>query len=152
MLNKLTKTNFKPQSFAVVGVSSLLKRNFVKYYTQNHEWIDVNGKETKSGISEKAAKDLGDIVYVELPEVGETFPKDETYGVIESVKAASDVYMPVESEIIEVNEKLIDDPGLVNQSAETEGWLIKVVIKNHDELKSLMNKEEYVKFCEQEEH
>lgn len=94
-------------------------------YTESHEWVRKEGEEIVSGISDHAQDSLSDIVYIELPEIGETFEKGQVYGLVESVKAASDVYMPMGGTIIDVNEQLYDAPELINESPYTDGWLIK---------------------------
>jgi len=95
------------------------------------------------GISDHAQAELGDVVFVELPGVGETFPQGESIGSVESVKAASSVYAPVDLEVVEVNDNLEDDHGLVNESAEEEGWMIKVTVTNPDQLGDLMDADAY---------
>ncbi|KAJ3439157.1 glycine cleavage system h protein [Anaeramoeba flamelloides] len=144
--------SLKNKTISPKTLSTVLKYNFTKYYTKSHEWIDVKGNKGKSGISVKAAHDLGDIVFVELPNIGESFPKEESYGAIESVKAASDIFMPVEGEIVSVNEELVDTAGLINEDAEGKGWVVEIQIANTEEVKELMNEQQYKKFCEQEEH
>lgn len=118
----------------------------MKYYSEEHEWVEVKGDVAVIGISEHAAEELGDITFVELPEVGASFKSGDTLGVIESVKAAADVYAPVSGEVVEVNEKLEDSPELINESAEEDGWICKM--KNFDvsEVNALMNEGEYQEF------
>jgi glycine cleavage system H protein len=118
------------------------------YYTKDHEWIKVEGKKATVGITDFAQKQLGDVVYVELPEVGKKLEFHQSIGVIESVKAVSDIYSPVSGEVIELNEKLDDSPELVNQDPHGKGWIIRVKIKDEAELQKLMSADEYEKFIE----
>jgi len=120
------------------------------YYTENHEWISIDGKEAVVGISEHAQEELGDIVFVELPSVEEELDQFEEFGVIESVKAVSDVFMPVSGVIVEVNEDLMDEPEKINEDPFGRGWLIKVEIKDKGELDELMDSTEYQAFLEEE--
>jgi glycine cleavage system H protein len=120
------------------------------YYTENHEWISIDGKEVVVGISEHAQEELGDIVFVELPSVEEELDQFEEFGVIESVKAVSDVFMPVSGVIVEVNEDLMDEPEKINEDPFGSGWLIKVEIKDKGELDELMDSKEYEAFLEEE--
>ena len=113
------------------------------YYTQDHEWIAVNGDTATVGITSYAQEQLGDLVYVELPEVGREVAKGEEAIVVESVKAASDVYAPVSGKVTEVNSALSDDPSLVNRSPEEEGWLIRLTISDKSELDGLMDAASY---------
>lgn len=115
------------------------------YYTKDHEWISVDGDVATMGITEYAQEQLGDLVFVELPEVGNSYAKGEDAIVVESVKAASDVYMPVSGKITEVNEKLADDPALVNRSAESDGWLVKLQLEDSAELEQLLDHDAYRK-------
>ncbi|MFQ5722704.1 MAG: glycine cleavage system protein GcvH [Candidatus Aminicenantales bacterium] len=118
------------------------------YYTQDHEWIKVEGEEATVGITEFAQKQLGDVVYVELPARGTKLEFHQSIGVIESVKAVSDIYSPVSGEVIEVNQKLNDSPELVNQDPHGQGWIIRLKIKDKSELQKLMTASEYEKFLE----
>lgn len=115
------------------------------YYTKDHEWISVDGDVATMGITEYAQEQLGDLVFVELPEVGNSYAKGDDAIVVESVKAASDVYMPVSGKITEVNEKLADDPALVNRSAESDGWLVKLQLEDSAELEQLLDHDAYRK-------
>ncbi len=117
-----------------------------RYFTEDHEWVDVEGDIGTVGITEYAQGQLGDIVFVELPDEGKTFDKGDDAAVVESVKAASDVYAPVSGEVIEVNSALEDEPALVNSDAEEDGWFFKLRIADAEELKSLMNEAAYAKF------
>ncbi|MDZ7673159.1 MAG: glycine cleavage system protein GcvH [Halanaerobiales bacterium] len=120
------------------------------FFTENHEWISVDGKEAVVGISEHAQDELGDIVFVELPSVEEELDQFEEFGVIESVKAVSDVFMPVSGIIVEVNEDLMDQPEQINEDPYGSGWLIKVEVKDKSELEELMDSAEYKAFIEEE--
>ncbi len=118
------------------------------YYTEEHEWIRVEGDSATVGISEHAQEQLGDIVFVELPEVGRRLAKGEQAAVVESVKAASEVYAPVGGEVTEVNTALEDKPELVNEDAEGEGWFFRMTLADPGELEGLMDREAYAKFVE----
>lgn len=115
-------------------------------FTRDHEWIRVETDEGTVGITDFAQKQLGDIVYVELPAVGTTVQKGAPAAVVESVKAASDVYTPATGDVIAVNSALADDPGRVNTSAEGEGWFFQIRLADPDELKELMDKDAYAKY------
>jgi len=112
-------------------------------YTKDHEWARVDGNTVVVGITDYAQSELGDIVYVELPEVGTQVTQGESFGTIEAVKAVSDLYAPVSGEVIEVNVKLNDSPELVNQDPYGEGWMIKIQISNPAELDDLLDKAQY---------
>lgn len=109
-------------------------------YTESHEWID---KEGFVGISEYGQRELGDVVYVQLPKVGQKVKAGDEVAVLESTKAASDIYSPVSGKILSVNEKLIEDPKLINRSAEEKGWLFKIEVQDTSELDSLLEHEQY---------
>ncbi len=117
-------------------------------YLESHEWARKDGDVVVCGISDYAQDSLGDIVFVELPEVGATLKKGDAFGVVESVKAASDVYMPVGGEIVEVNSALEETPETVNEAPFGEGWLIKVKPSDASELDGLMSADEYQKYTE----
>lgn len=121
------------------------------YYTENHEWVLVEGNEATIGITEYAQDEMGDVVFVELPEIGDIFDQFDSFGVVESVKAVSDIYLPVGGEIIEINEDLFDAPELVNEEPFEAGWLVKINIAEKDDLESLMDHEDYSRFLEEEE-
>ncbi len=118
-------------------------------FSKEHEWIKLEGDIATIGITQHATEMLGDIVFVELPEKGSSVTKDGNAGVVESTKAASDVYTPVSGEIIENNQSIVDDPGKINSDPENEAWFFKLKIKDKSELDSLMNKEEYEKFSKE---
>ncbi|MDA8708403.1 glycine cleavage system protein GcvH [Hellea sp.] len=117
-------------------------------YTEDHEWIKVDGDIGTVGISPYAAKALGDVVYVELPEIGREVAKGDEAAVVESVKAASEVYAPVGGEVTEVNEKLEDAPETVNASADGDGWFLKMKIADAGELDALMDEAAYKTYCD----
>lgn len=118
------------------------------YYTKDHEWIKVEGDVATVGITEFAQKQMGDVVYVELPEPGAGFEFHQSIGVVESVKAVSDIYSPLSGEVIEINEGLNDSPELVNEDPHGKGWIIKMKIKDDSELEKLMTASDYEKFLE----
>jgi len=118
----------------------------MKYYTEAHEWVMVEDDEATIGISEYAAEELGDITYVELPTEDDDIIVGDALGVIESVKAASDVYSPIGGTVIEVNSDLEDNPGLINESAEKAGWICKLSNIDIVELDDLMTPDAYAKY------
>jgi glycine cleavage system H protein len=117
-----------------------------RYFTEDHEWVDVDGDIGTVGISEYAQGQLGDIVFVEVPDEGKTVAKGDEAAVVESVKAASDVYSPVSGTVIEGNAELADEPGLVNSDPEGEGWFFKLTLSDPSELESLMDEAKYEAF------
>ena len=117
-----------------------------RYFTDEHEWIDVEGDSATVGITDYAQEQLGDIVFVELPSVGTMLDKGGDAAVVESVKAASDVYSPITGEVTEANGNLEDEPALVNSSPEEDGWFFKLRIADASELEGLMNEAAYKKF------
>ena len=118
-------------------------------FSKEHEWIKLEGDTATIGITKHATEMLGDIVFVELPEKGSSVKKDGNAGVVESTKAASDVYTPVSGEVIECNQAIVDDPSKINSDPENQAWFFKLKIKDNSEMNSLMNKEEYVKFAKE---
>ena len=119
------------------------------YYSQDHEWIKVeDGQIGVVGITDFAQKQLGDVVYVELPEVGTQLEFHQTLGVVDSVKAVSDIYSPVSGEVVEVNQALNDNPELINEDPHGQGWIVKIKIKDESELQKLMSATEYEKYIE----
>jgi glycine cleavage system H protein len=118
-------------------------------FSKEHEWIKLDGDIAIIGITQHATEMLGDIVFVELPELGASVAKDSNAGVVESTKAASDIYTPVSGEIIENNQSIVDDPAKINADPENEAWFFKLKISNKSEMDSLMNKEEYEKFSKE---
>lgn len=117
-------------------------------YTKEHEWVKVEGDIVTVGITDFAQNSLGDIVFVELPESGDEFSKDDTFGVVESIKSASDLYLPVSGVITEVNEELPDSPDNLNSSP-YESWMVKVKMTNQTELDQLLNNEDYESLCQE---
>lgn len=122
----------------------------MKHYSKDHEWVEITGEVAKVGISQYAAHELGDVTYVELPEMGAEFEQGDAMAVVESVKAASDVYAPVTGTVSAINEKLIDNPETVNHFPETEGWFCKLEEIDETDLDNLMTGEEYEKYVEEE--
>lgn len=118
-------------------------------YTKDHEWVKVEGDKAYIGITDFAQHNLGDIVYVELPEVDDEFSKEESFAVIESVKAASDSYMPIDGKVLEINEEVIDEPSLLNEDP-YKNWLICVEIKDSSQLDELLSPGDYEKLCDEE--
>ena len=118
-------------------------------FSKEHEWLKVEGDVATIGITKHATEMLGDIVFVELPDIGTSVEKDGTAGVVESTKAASDVYTPISGEVIENNQSIVDDPAKINSDPENEAWFFKLKIKDKSEIDSLMNKEEYEKFAKE---
>ena len=118
-----------------------------KKYTKNHEWIHISGKTGQVGITDYAQKQLGDVVYLELPEIGRTFKQDEPFGSIESVKAVSDLYCPASGEAIDVNRDLVDHPEAINRDAH-ETWIIVLAIENTNELSTLLDAKDYDKLIQ----
>lgn len=117
------------------------------YYTSEHEWISVDGDVGTVGITAFAAEKLGDVVFVDLPATGKKVKKEGDMAVVESVKAASDVYAPVSGDVLEANTAIVDDPAKVNADAEGEGWFVKLKLSNPGELSGLMDRAAYEKFC-----
>jgi len=118
------------------------------HYTKDHEWIRVAGDVGTVGITDFAQEQLGDVVHVQLPRVGEKFEAHDTFGEVESVKTFSELYIPVSGEVTEINEALADAPELVNTSAYTNGWMIKIKIGKASEVDSLLSASEYEDFVE----
>ena len=118
-------------------------------YSKEHEWIKLDGDEATIGITKHATEMLGDIVFAELPEKGSNVDKDGTAGVVESTKAASDVYTPVSGEVIDTNQMIVDDPSKINEDPEESAWFFKLKIKDPSEMDTLMNKDDYDKFAKE---
>ena len=116
-------------------------------YSKEHEWLKLDGEIATIGITQHATEMLGDIVFVELPDLGSNVEKDANAGVVESTKAASDVYSPLTGDIKESNQAIVTDPSLVNKDPESSGWFFKITIKDQNELKDLMNKSDYEKYA-----
>ena len=118
------------------------------YYTEEHEWVRVEGDRATVGVTDFAQGQLGDVVFVEIPEAGKQVAKGGEAAVVESVKAASDVYAPVSGEVTEGNQALVDDPSLVNSDPEGEGWFFRLRLSDASELDGLMDADAYKSFCE----
>ena len=118
-----------------------------KKFSKQHEWISVEGDIATVGITKHASEMLGDVVFVELPEKGKMIEKDGQAGVVESTKAASDIYSPIAGEIVENNQSIVDDPAVVNKDPEGNAWFFKIKVKNKSEVDTLMNKVDYEKFA-----
>ncbi len=116
-------------------------------YSKEHEWVRVEDDVCTLGITEYAQAELGEVVFVELPEVGQVFDSGDEIGTIESVKAVAEVYTPLAGEILEINEAVVDDPEILNEDPHHEGWLVKIRFSSADDIKSLMNAEQYEKFA-----
>ncbi len=119
-----------------------------RYFTEDHEWIDVDGEIATVGITDFAQEQLGDIVFVEVPDTGAELSKGGDAAVVESVKAASDVYAPVDGTVTEGNAALEEDPALVNSDAEGEGWFFRMTLSDKSQLDGLMNAKAYKAFCD----
>lgn len=118
-------------------------------YSNDHEWVKVDGDKAYVGITDFAQSSLGDVVFIELPEVDAELSKDDVFGAIESVKAASDMNIPVSGKVVEVNEELVDNPAAVNEDA-YGNWMIAVELSDKSELEGLMNAEQYEELCSKE--
>jgi glycine cleavage system H protein len=117
-------------------------------YTKTHEWVRMDGDIATVGLSDYAQNELGDITYLELPDVGDSFKKADPFGVIESVKAASDIYMPLDGEIVERNEAAVDAPDVVNTSPYDRAWLVRVKVDDPAQISDLMDASEYDQYAE----
>ena len=118
-------------------------------FSKEHEWITLEGEVATIGITKHATEMLGDIVFAELPEKGKNVEKDGTAGVVESTKAASDVYTPISGEVVDINQSIVDDPAKIKEDPEGAAWFFKFKVKDISELDTLMNKEEYEKFAKE---
>lgn len=121
-----------------------------RFYSKSHEWIRVEGETATIGITDHAQKELGDVVFVELPDLGEIFDEGQEFGTIESVKAVSELFLPIAGEIVEVNKTLVDEPNAVNEDPHGDGWLVQVKVTSDGALDGLMNAAAYEKFVEEE--
>ncbi|OEU06318.1 glycine decarboxylase H-protein [Fragilariopsis cylindrus CCMP1102] len=142
VLGKTLRTKVASRHLGATRLSS--------YYTPAHEYVKVDGIIGTCGITDFAQAALGDIVFVSLPDVGDEFDAGDSFGSVESVKAASDVYAPVSGTVVEINEALNDSPELVNSSAEAEAWFIKIEMTDTSEAQKLMDETDYEKHCEDE--
>ncbi|KEG18501.1 glycine cleavage system protein GcvH [Bartonella bacilliformis] len=113
------------------------------YFTQDHEWLNIEGEIATVGVTHYAQEQLGDLVFIDLPQCGTRLSQGDSAAVVESVKAASDVYSPIDGEVVEINEALADDPALVNKKAEKEGWLWKMKLHDKTQLNGLMDEDAY---------
>ncbi len=121
------------------------------HYALSHEWVRVEGEIGTIGITDHAQKELGEIVYLELPEVGHVVNGGEEFGTVESVKAVSELFTPVSGEVVEVNRTAVQEPGIVNDDPFGDGWLIKVKVSTDEEVSRLMNAERYAEYLKEEE-
>jgi glycine cleavage system H protein len=119
-------------------------------YTREHEWVLIEGNQATVGVTDFAQHELGEVVFVELPKIGDTVTKDEPFGVVESVKAASDVYAPVSGEVAETNDDLVSSPELINDDPYGDAWLIRVEMSDPVEIEHLMTAEDYKEYVEEE--
>ncbi|PJF22516.1 MAG: glycine cleavage system protein H [Phototrophicales bacterium] len=117
-------------------------------YAKSDEWVRIDGNTAVVGLSDYAQDALNDIVYVELPEVGDTFEKGAVFGSVESVKAASDIYLPVAGKVLEVNTRLEDEPELINSDPYGDGWLLKIELTSEADTSDLMSADDYAAYCE----
>jgi glycine cleavage system H protein len=121
------------------------------HYAASHEWVRVDGGTGTIGITDHAQKELGEIVYLELPEVGHVYNAEEEFGTVESVKAVSELFIPVSGEIVEINKEAVSEPGIVNDDPYGDGWLIKVKLSSDAEADGLLSSEQYSAYLEEEE-
>ena len=120
-------------------------------YTESHEWVHVEGEIGTIGITDHAQKQLGEIVYLELPEVGHVFNADEEFGTVESVKAVSELFIPASGEVVEINKAAVAEPGIINDDPFGDGWLIRVKLSTDQEVAKLMTAEAYARYVSEEE-
>jgi glycine cleavage system H protein len=121
------------------------------HYSKSHEWVRVDSDIGTVGITDHAQKQLGEIVYLELPEVGHVFNADDEFGTVESVKAVSELYTPVSGEVVEVNKGAVAEPGIINDDPQGDGWLIKIKLSTDDEVRKLMTADAYANYVREEE-
>jgi glycine cleavage system H protein len=121
------------------------------HYSKSHEWVRVDSDIGTVGITDHAQKQLGEIVYLELPDVGHVFNADDEFGTVESVKAVSELYTPVSGEVVEVNKGAVAEPGIINDDPQGDGWLIKIKLSTDDEVRKLMTADAYAKYVREEE-
>ena len=121
------------------------------HYTQSHEWVRIDGDVGTIGITDHAQKELGEIVYLELPEAGHVFNADEEFGTVESVKAVSELFSPISGEVLEVNKSAIAEPGIVNDDPFGDGWLVRIKLSTDEEVSKLMTAEQYAEYVAAEE-
>ena len=121
------------------------------HYTKEHEWVRVEGATGVVGITDHAQKELGEIVYLELPEVGHVYNAEEEFGTVESVKAVSELYTPLSGEVVEVNKGAVAEPGIINDDPFGDGWLIKLKLSSDEEVGKLMTADQYAQYVKSEE-
>lgn len=121
------------------------------HYTPSHEWVRIDGEVATIGITDHAQKELGEIVYLELPEVGHVYNVDEEFGTVESVKAVSELFTPISGEIVEINKAAVAEPGIVNDDPFGDGWLIRMKVSSDGEIGKLMSAEQYAEYVKSEE-
>ena len=121
------------------------------HYSSSHEWVRVDGDIGTIGITDHAQKQLGEIVYLELPEVGHVYNADDEFGTVESVKAVSELFIPVSGEVVEINKGAVSEPGIINDDPQGDGWLIKVKLSTDEEIARLMSAEAYAAYVREEE-
>jgi glycine cleavage system H protein len=122
-----------------------------RHYTQSHEWVKIDGAVGTIGITDHAQKELGEIVYLELPEAGHVFNANEEFGTVESVKAVSELFTPISGEVVEVNKAAIAEPGIVNDDPFGDGWLLRIKLSTDEEVSRLMSAEQYAEYVRTEE-
>jgi glycine cleavage system H protein len=122
-----------------------------RHYSRSHEWVRIDGDIGTVGITDHAQKELGEIVYLELPELGHVYNAEEEFGTVESVKAVSELFTPVSGEVIEINKSAVSEPGIVNDDPFGDGWLIRVKISTDEEVSKLMSAEAYARYLQEEE-
>ena len=120
-----------------------------KKFSKKHEWVSLDGDTATVGITKHATEMLGDIVFVEVPEAGKSVEKDSQAAIVESTKAASDVYTPISGEVVDTNQSIVDDPSKINNDPEGDAWFFKLKVKDLNEINSLMSREEYEKFAKE---
>ena len=121
------------------------------HYTKSHEWVRIDGEIGTIGITDHAQKELGEIVYLELPELGHIYDAEAEFGTVESVKAVSELYTPLSGEVVEVNKSAVAEPGIVNDDPYGDGWLIKLRLSSDEEVERLMSAENYGEYVQSEE-
>jgi len=119
-------------------------------YTKDHEWVRVEGGMVTIGITDYAQEQLGDIVFIDLPSKGQDVSKDDTFGVVESVKSVSDCFSPITGKVVDINEDLAENPAMVNEDCYGDGWMVRIEVKNPAEIKGLMKASEYESFVKEE--
>ena len=120
-------------------------------YTRSHEWVRMDGEVGTVGITDHAQKELGEIVYLELPDVGHVYDADQEFGTVESVKAVSELFVPVSGEVVDINKQAVAEPGIVNDDPFGDGWLIKLKVSSDGEVNKLLSAEEYAAYVKEEE-